>query len=148
MKRFKIFGSIEEYKLKDFVEFVDENKSRKLEILICSSGGSGEAALGICDYMKASKKEFTTIGIGRVESAALSIFFSGDKRFAYKNTIFMTHKGALENNSILNRFENNKKLNLFNKASQEIIPLKIKRKRQYFSSKDLFEMGFIDKIIK
>ena len=145
--RFEIIGSIDKLTLSDFIRFVDASKSKKLEILIFSSGGSGEVALSICDYMKASGKEFTTIGIGQVESAASVIFFMGNKRFSYKNTYFMIHKGKLSNNSIMAGFEHKKRIKLYNEEAQNIIPLPIKKRIQYFSAEELLEMGLIDKII-
>lgn len=65
----------------------------KLRFFISSGGGDMDSAISLYDYLKAFPVTVETIGVGRVESAAVLIFLAGSKRSVVKDCRFRLHEG-------------------------------------------------------
>ncbi|MDT8901843.1 head maturation protease, ClpP-related [Anaeroselena agilis] len=77
-----------------FREELSQYVGQNITVWIDSYGGSVFAATGICNALlnhKETGATVTTIGDGKVMSAAVTIFLSGDKRKASPGCMFMTH---------------------------------------------------------
>jgi ATP-dependent protease ClpP protease subunit len=65
----------------------------KIKFLISSTGGDGDSAIRLYDYLKALPVQVDTIGFGQVDSAAITIFLAGENRIAVKDCRFIIHEG-------------------------------------------------------
>ena len=75
-------GEISVTSVKPAIEFIltqniQTQKLKHLSLVICSEGGSIEAAFALIDIMRGSCIPIHTIGIGQIASAALMIFIAG-----------------------------------------------------------------------
>lgn len=134
-------------------ELINLSKKRRknVNVFIYSGGGDADAANSIAGLLRNSGFNITTIGSGRVESAALKIFFSGHKKIAHDKTIFMSH--ACESlilggkMGILQRISQQQKINIHNKWASGLLPYGPFGFEKFYTSDDLLEKGLIDKII-
>ena len=136
--------TINEHVLTSFIQYARGVKAPK--IYISGHGGECESAIGIYDYIKKSKKTFTTIGIGKVQSALLLVLKAGDKRYAYANTSFMTHRPEISEKNIIKRREHIPQLKQVCKLYKKL-SIPISKKCQYFNVQQAKQMGIIDKIL-
>lgn len=73
---------------------LDQFAGKNITVWIDSYGGSVFAATGMCNALmnhKSTGASVTTIGDGKVMSAAVSLFLAGDKRKASPGCAFMVH---------------------------------------------------------
>ena len=54
-------------------------RPKHITLVICSAGGSAEAAFALIDIMKHSEIPVHTVGLGQIASAGLMIFIAGPK---------------------------------------------------------------------
>lgn len=78
----------------NFIKQAEENNENSVVILINSSGGKVSTLQGMLDLMKTSPVHHVTIGSGIVASSALLLLMAGDTRYAYEDTLFMSHQYA------------------------------------------------------
>lgn len=100
MKTIYLNASIGEYQrlyLPDGME-----KKEELNLEINSGGGDTKSAIGMYDLLMREKRfrKITTIGVGAVESAAVTPFIAADYRLSYPNTSFMFHACLLNANGV------------------------------------------------
>ncbi|MBU1118600.1 ATP-dependent Clp protease proteolytic subunit [Patescibacteria group bacterium] len=69
-----------------------ENPLEEIIIQISSSGGSSDHGLLAYNYLQQVNVPKTTIGMGNVDSAAVMIFASGDKRLTMPSCRFLLHE--------------------------------------------------------
>ena len=69
-----------------------ERKAQKLIFLISSRGGSSEESLRIYAYLANLPVEVVTVGVGLVESAAVTVYLAGRQRLATPTTSLI-HEG-------------------------------------------------------
>jgi ATP-dependent Clp protease protease subunit len=134
-----------------------------IKLYINSDGGDVHSALGIVDLMNAIAVPVHTFAIGKVCSAALFIFMSGEKghRYVFPNTLFMSHQWytgfeGKEHEFIsfnrANKVSSKQVLDLYKKCTG-ISERKLKSKLLgpsdvFFNAQDAIELGFADKIIQ
>lgn len=70
--------------------------TKYLLVYISSPGGEPDAAQSILYSLKGFGLPITTIGSGKVYSAAILPFLSGVKRYAFTNTMFLFHPPSVE----------------------------------------------------
>ncbi|MFA6989758.1 MAG: ATP-dependent Clp protease proteolytic subunit [Candidatus Gastranaerophilaceae bacterium] len=118
-------------------------------LYIHSSGGDGDIANAIVDYIENCGKKISIVVFGRCESAATYIVKACHKRYALKRSIFMFHLPELTNKRILNKFRQNKKLNLHIDICKRLFHdvLEVNNKLQVFTAQEVKNMGLIDEII-
>ena len=79
-------------------DYLLEDKTTTLNIIICTPGGNLEEAVLIYDYINSLRRsgiKVNTIASGICMSAGMIILQAGDVRYAGRNTLLMTHKGYL-----------------------------------------------------
>ena len=90
------FKDIDEEFIQEVIPFIAEvqsaNQGAEIIFWINSPGGSLESAIVFLDYIKAAKINLTTIGLGRVDSAAILVWASGKTRVATRHCRFLFHK--------------------------------------------------------
>lgn len=136
-------------------------KREPINIYICSPGGMISSMFGIIDAIENSKTPVHTYAIGEIQSAAVSIFISGHKRFCYENTIFMIHQvsgGVCGTSERVSEYAS--RVSMINKRNFDYILSKTKiskeliddicTKRQDYSfyPDTAIELGITDEIIK
>jgi len=67
---------------------------KKIKFYISSTGGDMDSAYRLFDFLKSLPIEIETIGFGQVDSAAIILFLTGNKRTATKNCRFLLHEGT------------------------------------------------------
>lgn len=78
----------------DLLTGTDEDRaSSRLALHISCPGGSFIEALRVHDFLRQLPFPVTTIGVGRVESAACTLFLAGQRRLATPLTNFYFHGG-------------------------------------------------------
>jgi len=90
------FDGIDEEFIKQIIpciaEVHDDNEKTEIVLWINSAGGHVECAVTFLDFIKAKRVNLTTIGLGRVDSAAILVWASGKFRAATRNCRFLFHK--------------------------------------------------------
>lgn len=82
-------------KLKEKISSLYEKDSKEPIILyICSGGGATAYALGFYEWVRANNICLTTVAVGDVSSAAVTLFLSGQRRIVTKNSSFLIHPGG------------------------------------------------------
>jgi ATP-dependent Clp protease protease subunit len=93
-------GEVDNVSVKPVIEwilhqnFVIKKKPQELLLMICSNGGSLEAAFALIDVMRSSTIKIKTVGLGQIASAALCIFLAGTpgRRVLTPNTSILSHQ--------------------------------------------------------
>jgi ATP-dependent Clp protease, protease subunit len=91
-----LFGDVTNERTERFINqlhiLFSEGKT-PITIYINSSGGSVTDALAIYDTLKSAPGEISMIALGKVHSAAITIFLAAprERRFSYPHTEFMSH---------------------------------------------------------
>lgn len=67
----------------------------ELIIQIASYGGSADRGILVYNTLRKLKIPITTVGMSNVDSAAISIFCAGDKRYAMHSCRFLIHETTL-----------------------------------------------------
>jgi len=79
-----------------------------LTIFLSSTGGDIDSAIRAYDFLKSIPNKVHTIGFGQIDSAAITLLLSGDKRTALKKTRFRFHEPTYymqQADSVLSFFE-------------------------------------------
>ncbi len=66
-----------------------------IHVFIDTDGGNLKTALSIFDILRSSKAPIYTYALSEVSSAGTVIYISGEKRYAFKHSQFMTHESSL-----------------------------------------------------
>jgi len=97
-------GSIDDEMADYVIRFLLERQYQSelpkfVKLIVSSTGGGLEDALGIIDTIKGVDFPVYTYGLGKIYSAGLLIFISGTKgnRYIFKNTSVMSHQWTGEN---------------------------------------------------
>lgn len=93
MKCYNFFGDLDDRRTYDIVKFLFQCKKDDEEavILINSGGGNSYDMALLYETLRDIKVQLTTIGIGRVSSAAASLFAMGDDRILLPGTRYLVH---------------------------------------------------------
>lgn len=98
----KIYGTISgaesTYLFSDYIILKNKYNIKKLVVTVDSGGGSAFAGMAIANLIRLMESEGVEIegyAIGKVASAAVPIFASCSKRYAYRDCVFMVHKASL-----------------------------------------------------
>jgi ATP-dependent Clp protease protease subunit len=71
---------------------VRKNKTKPIHIFINTEGGCFYSSIAIYDFIvSCTETPIYTYNMGQCMSAGATIFMAGDKRFMYKNSVFMLH---------------------------------------------------------
>ena len=145
---YKIIGDITEYTAKEFISFLEESKPGIVKVLLDTSGGSGESATAIRDYIWTYGYKVHFYCLGRVESSGLIILNAGDKKFSFPHCTFMTHAPKAGNGKWYAQREHAKKLKIFSVIMQTITPkIKITKDPYYLDAHEAIAHGLIDTIL-
>ena len=94
-----LMGEITLNSCKSAIEFIllhnqQVCRPKHITLVICSAGGSAEAAFALIDIMKHSEIPVHTVGLGQLASAGLMIFIAGHKghRRITPNTSILSHQ--------------------------------------------------------
>lgn len=138
--------------------FLDKNPGG-IQLWVNTPGGSVVEMFGLYDIIRSLESEVTTIGFGQVCSAGGLILVAGDKRFATRNCMFMSHLGENDLSGDLYTMED--QINFDKKLHERWVELMAKhtskdkrwwrelhkRKRElWLSSEDMLKHGIIDDI--
>ena len=89
-------GRINENELRSWTneirKLADHDHDEKVVLRISSSGGSSPTALQILGFLQQIPQHLTTVGLGKVDSAAITIFLAGDRRLITPYTSFFIHE--------------------------------------------------------
>lgn len=92
-----IIGEINSEGFEAFVTAVEAETAKLISINLFSYGGSAEAALAFCSYMRMRKdKVFSITAYGSVESAAVLILAAGHRRKMTKEAWVMVHESPID----------------------------------------------------
>jgi len=69
--------------------------NKPIHLLIDTDGGNLKTALTLYDLIEACPCEVYTYALSEVSSAGVLIYLAGSKRYAFKNSQFMTHPSSL-----------------------------------------------------
>lgn len=99
MYYYDLTGEITEGKIQELIHFfnskiIDENYSDTFTIFISSEGGDIDSAIRVFDFLKIIKNKVFTVGFGQIDSAAIIIFLSGDRRVVIPKTRFRFHEAT------------------------------------------------------
>lgn len=91
-----LFGDINNERAERFIAQLHtlfEENLNPIRIFMNSSGGSVTDALAIYDILQTAPCEISTVALGKIHSAALTVFLATprERRFSYPNTEFMSH---------------------------------------------------------
>jgi len=78
--------------------FLAKNNNKNIEeliIQIASYGGSADRGILVYNTLRQLGIPITTIGMSNVDSAAISIFCAGEKRFAMRSCRFLIHEAQI-----------------------------------------------------
>jgi ATP-dependent Clp protease protease subunit len=98
--------SIRFYNQMDDEENIPIEERKPILIFINSPGGSLDATFTMIDAIKMSKTPVYTINIGCAYSGGFFTFIAGHKRFAYPQSSFLFHEGAVNMGGDAGKFQN------------------------------------------
>jgi ATP-dependent Clp protease protease subunit len=141
---------------------VDQSIDNPITIQINSPGGCPYNSLAIYDLIRSQKEtEIITIGYGQIMSGATLIFAAGDTRIAYENCRFMFHNVSVDEVDGKQphiKIEANEMEYIYKKMCEiyarhtdrdkKYWLRTIKHDDRYYSSEEVKNFKFIDKIIK
>jgi ATP-dependent Clp protease protease subunit len=95
-RRTYLFGEINNEKTEKFISRLHElfeESGDPVTVFINSVGGSVTDALAVYDVLQSAPCEISTVGLGKVHSAAMTVLLAAARqnRATYANTEFMTH---------------------------------------------------------
>lgn len=99
---FRVFGNITINTLNSLWDYLAALKTKKAQIFIHSNGGDANVIFSMIDLLK--KFDVTTIGLNTVQSAGMTLFLSGNQRYAFEDTTFMIHD-VTSNSRMANLFK-------------------------------------------
>lgn len=136
---------------------VEERKT--IRLYVDTVGGSLFGTLHLCDIIMASKTPVHTITKSIGYSGGVLIAVAGHKRFAYKHSSFLIHRGSFGVSGNANANEDttefyskadlkvNDYLMKHTKITEELLELN-KRKEWFMFAEDALELGIIDEILE
>lgn len=89
-------------------QIIDNNYTDTFTIYLSSIGGDIDSAIRVYDFLKSVPNKVHTIGFGQIDSAAITLLLSGDKRTVLKKTRFRFHEPTYymqQSDSVLSFFE-------------------------------------------
>lgn len=96
-------ADVNQQSVSSLITFLHDNRSKNpnahFTLYISSCGGDIDSAIRFYDYIKASKLNIDTVGFGQVDSSAIILFLTGQKRTAVKNCRFRLHSPTYNNGS-------------------------------------------------
>jgi len=162
----KLFIIIVDKSIKDTEsgKSVEEKSRIDIKLYIDSTGGCVKDAFKFIDFIgilrKSNNIHLTTIGIGRILSAATLIFLVGDVKCLTSNVEIMIHEisTAIKYTNItyiISRTDaqmktNNKMINLYLASNKKIKRNDLEqllRKESWLNAEEYIELGFADEII-
>ena len=78
---------------------VKEDREAEIFLLVHSSGGDSAVAFAFFDMVKGMDINLTTVAMGYVKSAGVTIFLSGRKRLVATHSAIFLHEGSVSFNS-------------------------------------------------
>lgn len=148
--------------------FFEKDEKEPITLYISSGGGSAMQAVGFYEWVKMKNIPLTTIALVEVSSAAITIFLSGQTRYATKHSWFLIHPAGSIKDTVRQfsrRFISPRRYreerdwdNRYQKVMADIlaentkIPLKdIRRSLSHsflsFNPSEAKELGLVEKII-
>jgi len=139
-------------------EYAKEDR-KPIKLYIDTIGGSLFGTLHICDIIKTSKTPVYTITKSMGYSGGVLLGIAGHKRYAYKHTSFLIHRGSFGLSGNANSNEDttdfylkaDEKVNDYimsnTKITKELLEIN-KRKEWYMFSEDALELGIIDEVLE
>lgn len=92
-------GGVTTESCKEAIEFILKHNLQpkrlpRLQLMICSPGGSVDACFALIEVMKGSKIPVYTIGMGMIASCGILMFMAGEKghRILTPNTSILSHQ--------------------------------------------------------
>ncbi len=73
-------------------QIIDQSYTNTLTIYLSSIGGDIDSAIRVYDFLKSVPNEIHTVGFGQIDSSAITIFLSGNKRTVLPKTRFRFHE--------------------------------------------------------
>lgn len=145
---------------KEILDAINEKPDQHVVLILTTGGGSFDAARDFYSKVKFFNVNLTTIGVGRVWSAGVTVVLAGKERLAAKNTDFFLHPSPVDAETEISRNEVEKLLALSRQCDAEEMEilaenLKISRDEiqkmidaeTYFEENRALEIGLIHKII-
>ena len=106
-------------------QIIDQNYTDTFTVYLSSIGGDIDSAIRVYDFLKSVPNKVHTIGFGQIDSAAITVMLSGDRRTALENTRFRFHEPTYymqQADSVLMFFEERVRLFLqLDKRMKEIV---------------------------
>jgi ATP-dependent protease ClpP protease subunit len=146
-------------KLDSALSEMESYNNKTITIRLFSEGGSVEAALAIVGRIRATKCNVVVEAYGYVQSAAVLILASGNKRRMSKYSMVMHHEpsynvGDSKHSEVRDKWENEEKLEElwcqfmaeFTKKPKKFWKNNGVKKDLWLSPKDLLKLGVIDEI--
>ena len=143
------------------IEVLHDYTARKpIHLFINSGGGETSAGTAIIQAIRSIKAPVYTIAMGNAGSAAAEVFFSGNKRFAYRDSMFLIHQESikLEGDSGVSKFrgavdyldKNYKNSLAYYKGFKGTIQQlkKMIDKETWLTAEEAVKVGLVDKIIE
>ena len=143
-----------------FVEKMNREGAKRINLLINSEGGSVSHGLAIYNFLKNTSIEIFTYNLGVVDSIGVVVYCAGGKRFAAPHSRFLVHPVRLlyfnesfdwlrnqEVHNILNSFQKNIEgviAEAIGKTTQET--RRYINNRKTFDSEEAKEIGLVDEI--
>ena len=96
---FLFVGGVDTESCREAIEFVlkqntEKKMKKKLQFMICSSGGEMPPCFALIDIMKGSRIPIYTVGLGLITSCGLLLFIAGEPghRILTPNTSILSHQ--------------------------------------------------------
>ena len=96
---FLFVGGVDTESCREAIEFVlkqntEKKRKKKLQFMICSSGGEMPPCFALIDIMKGSRIPIYTVGLGLIASCGLLLFIAGEPghRILTPNTSILSHQ--------------------------------------------------------
>jgi len=110
---FTLTGDINASNIQNLIHFfncqiIEQNYTDTLTIFLSSIGGDIDSAIRAYDFLKSVPNKIHTIGFGQIDSAAITLLLSGDKRTVIEKTRFRFHEPTYymqQADSVLSFFE-------------------------------------------
>jgi len=163
---FYMIGDIDDDMATRFLSWIHYKESRttcNLTVYISTYGGNLDDAFTIVNAMKSSPHQIITVGTGKVMSAGVIILVAGDIRLVYDDCSIMSHQFTtstgfqkyheLANASSYFKSIHKKMVDFLFKACRKPITKEavegvlLKETDTFLSAKDLFKLGYINKVI-
>jgi len=159
---FRLTDEISSESFSEFMDFVERFSPKHepvLEIDLFSNGGSAEAALAFCAYMRLSPFKFNITAYGEVASSAVLVLACGHKRRMTKEAWVMVHESSFKAGKLSSSGyeEMGRQLRRMEDQWNELLAERTKatasywgsihKETTYLSAEECLELGLVDEII-